>query len=66
MLGYSADEITDMLRRDYVHMTSRELSLSREDRDILMRLVRRTALEVAARVVEMNNLRLADQLKVNL
>jgi len=62
-LGYSAEEITQLLRRDYLRVTGKELSLSREDREILVRLVERTALQVVARALELNNQRLSEQLK---
>jgi len=64
-VGYSADEIMTRLRRDFMRISGRDLSLSREDRELLVRLVQRTALQVVARAVELNNERLAEQLKLD-
>lgn len=61
-IGYSADELFDLLRHEFNRTTSKELAMSREEREILLRLIQRTALQVATKAIELNNQRVAEQL----
>ncbi len=63
-IGYTAEELMESFRESLGPSTARPItSLSREDQELLRKLIERTALQIAAKAIQLNNQKLEEDLR---
>jgi hypothetical protein len=63
-IGYKAEQIIEQLREEVGTGTARPIqSLARDEQDILRRLIERTALQIVAKAIELNNAKIEQDLQ---